>query len=457
MFSFFSPKINRRKSAKQIADEKYFFEFCFQCIGVLITIICVSGLILILKKLLLLSFEIAIPLCVLLFFEVFEKYKFLTKQQMNVPVCRAIYDDIICECFSIHVVVFMSIGLVVLLCRLYMPNKSALEHLVVVVSLLSMLSFVVWLFFSYIVFNLLARYNSFRKVSHIYQKLIDIVSISIFFKAFIQLCFSKNMIEWSFREGDPSIQLIGISIIFWKFGNIYTKLFGLCICAGLISLFVLLITKTIALYRNIRTFNWKSLFEDYIEIEPKLELELESEISRLNTSYFKTVEEEFQLQKFIKQSFPANNICYFEFVNYKSPEYFKLVKLRSKVLREPLGLEFTEEQLEEEKDDLHLAGFLDGEIVSCLLMRKVSDEQIRFKLVAVSPDHQGKRLGQALMLFAEDESSRLGYKEVVLLARESAIPFYAKLGYEQYGESEVQIGIRHIWMKKSLKLYNEAY
>ena len=126
-------------------------------------------------------------------------------------------------------------------------------------------------------------------------------------------------------------------------------------------------------------------------------------------------------------------------------------------MREPLGLEFTEEQLEEEKDDLHLAGFLDGEIVSCLLMRKVSDEQIRFKLVAVSPDHQGKRLGQALMLFAEDESSRLGYKEVVLLARESAIPFYAKLGYEQYGESEVQIGLAHIWMKKSLEKESTSF
>ena len=47
----------------------------------------------------------------------------------------------------------------------------------------------------------------------------------------------------------------------------------------------------------------------------------------------------------------------FKEIAYKSPEWTNAVKLREKILREPLGSFFTDQELEEEKN--HCAGIID--------------------------------------------------------------------------------------------------
>src|SRR5579863_8025605 len=48
----------------------------------------------------------------------------------------------------------------------------------------------------------------------------------------------------------------------------------------------------------------------------------------------------------------------FKILDFASPAYRKAVALREKILREPLGLCFTPEELALEKDHVHIAGFL---------------------------------------------------------------------------------------------------
>ena len=44
-------------------------------------------------------------------------------------------------------------------------------------------------------------------------------------------------------------------------------------------------------------------------------------------------------------------------IDFGSPEYQQMVKLRDTVLRKPLGLTFTQEDLESEKDNILIAAF----------------------------------------------------------------------------------------------------
>ena len=55
----------------------------------------------------------------------------------------------------------------------------------------------------------------------------------------------------------------------------------------------------------------------------------------------------------------------------------------------------------------------------------------------------------------EEESIRRGYSRVYLHAREVAIEFYRKLGYEVFGEGFVEVGIPHRHMQKFISKTDE--
>jgi GNAT superfamily N-acetyltransferase len=63
---------------------------------------------------------------------------------------------------------------------------------------------------------------------------------------------------------------------------------------------------------------------------------------------------------------------------------------------------------------------------------------------------QGKGIGRALMIFAENIARDQGYKRLCMHARRSAIGFYEKLGYAVSGDEFVEVTIPHFTMEKSL-------
>ncbi len=136
-------------------------------------------------------------------------------------------------------------------------------------------------------------------------------------------------------------------------------------------------------------------------------------------------------------------------VRHGSPEYEAVVDLRRRVLRLPLGLDFTAEELEAESEQLHVGVFADGTVVACAGL-VILGEKAKIRQVAVEPHHHGHGLGTFVMEWAEMEARQLGTREIVLHARTAVVPFYQRLGYTIEGEPFTEIGIAHWRMKKTL-------
>lgn len=139
-------------------------------------------------------------------------------------------------------------------------------------------------------------------------------------------------------------------------------------------------------------------------------------------------------------------ICLIEFA---SPEYDESVALRYEVLRKPLGLQFSVEQLSAEWSDMHLAAFdQQGRIEGILLLTPIDEQTLKMRQVAVSPSRQGKGVGQEMVAYAEELARSKGFSLISLHARETAVPFYLKLSYDVVGERFEEVGIPHFKMVK---------
>ncbi len=137
-------------------------------------------------------------------------------------------------------------------------------------------------------------------------------------------------------------------------------------------------------------------------------------------------------------------------IEHGSSEYGEVVQLRRKVLRLPLGLDFTEAQLAAEMADYHLAAY-DGEtLVGCLLLTDRGDSVVQMRQVAVEPSRQGQGIGALLVQESEQKARSLKYARMILHARDTAVPFYLKLGYAAVGDPFIEVNIPHQGMERTL-------
>jgi ribosomal protein S18 acetylase RimI-like enzyme len=141
-------------------------------------------------------------------------------------------------------------------------------------------------------------------------------------------------------------------------------------------------------------------------------------------------------------------------IPFGSTEHALTIRLRSKVLREPLGLEFSPEQLAAESGSFHLGAFSGAgsgnELRGCLVLAPRSERVLQMRQVAVDPEFQGSGIGRQLVGEAEAFARARGFAEMMLHARETAVPFYRRLGYAEVGEPFVEIGLPHREMRKPL-------
>ena len=127
-----------------------------------------------------------------------------------------------------------------------------------------------------------------------------------------------------------------------------------------------------------------------------------------------------------------------------------MVNLRDEILRRPLGLCFTKEDLEKEKDDILIAAFDDDVILGCCLLSQTCADTVRLRQMAVKNNLQGKGIGQAIMNFAETLARDKGYKKLTMHARDTAIGFYERCGYKIEGEQFMEVSVPHHVMEKRL-------
>lgn len=136
---------------------------------------------------------------------------------------------------------------------------------------------------------------------------------------------------------------------------------------------------------------------------------------------------------------------------FGSPEYALTVALRHEVLRLPLKLAFTVDQLTSESGSHHLAALdEEGHILGCLMLTPREDSEIQMRQVAVRPDLQGTGLGRKLVDEAERKATELGFTRMMLHARDVAVGFYERLDYRHQGPPFLEVGITHQCMVKLL-------
>jgi predicted GNAT family N-acyltransferase len=137
-------------------------------------------------------------------------------------------------------------------------------------------------------------------------------------------------------------------------------------------------------------------------------------------------------------------------IDHGTPEYQQMVELRYHILRKPLGLDFSEADLEQEKQDVLMGCFDDDKLEGCCLLTPVGKNALRLRQMAVGMGLQGKGIGRVLMNFAENIARDMGNEKILMHARHSAVGFYEKLGYKICSDEFEEVSIPHYVMEKEL-------
>jgi predicted GNAT family N-acyltransferase len=141
----------------------------------------------------------------------------------------------------------------------------------------------------------------------------------------------------------------------------------------------------------------------------------------------------------------------FKVIEHNSKEYWDTVHLRELVLRLPLGMRFSAEELELENDTYHIAAYDENKkIVGAVMLVPLSSTKLKMRQVVITEDWQGRGIGKELIEFAETFARSKGYEIIEANARQTALGFYEKLDYHKQGKEFMEVGIAHMKVEKKL-------
>lgn len=133
-------------------------------------------------------------------------------------------------------------------------------------------------------------------------------------------------------------------------------------------------------------------------------------------------------------------------------EFSQYYHLRWQVLRKPWQQVLGSEQDEQERCAIHRM-IIDEEanVLAVGRLEKSTSQQGQIRYMAVAEKARGQGLGQQIIRELESQASKLGMTEICLNARDKAIGFYQKLGYEDQGYSHTLFDdVKHYRMIKKL-------
>lgn len=137
-------------------------------------------------------------------------------------------------------------------------------------------------------------------------------------------------------------------------------------------------------------------------------------------------------------------------ITYGSPEYHQMVELRNEILRKPLGLVFSEDDLQRDLHDILIAAFDEDIMLACCILTEQDPETCKLRQMAVQKNLQGKGVGASIIHFAENVARDRGYRKIIMHARSTVVGFYEKLGYSTFGDPFEEVTIPHFSMQKTL-------
>ena len=133
-------------------------------------------------------------------------------------------------------------------------------------------------------------------------------------------------------------------------------------------------------------------------------------------------------------------------------ELEKYYHLRYEILRKRWGQEETTTRDEYENESLHIMAIDEnGNAIATGRLQFNKNNEAQVRSMAVIDEQQKTGLGSELLQYLENEAKKRNYTRIVLDARDNAVDFYIKNGYEVEGDSYVLFGvIPHFKMSKSL-------
>ena len=124
--------------------------------------------------------------------------------------------------------------------------------------------------------------------------------------------------------------------------------------------------------------------------------------------------------------------------------------LRYLILRAPWGQPEGSEQTADEAQHLHFAFFNEqNNVMGVGRLDQINAQTAQIRFMAVDAPQQSKGIGKSLIHYMETEAKQKGIQQIILHAREVALPFYQKLGYQLDGPSHLLFDeIQHFLMHK---------
>lgn len=137
----------------------------------------------------------------------------------------------------------------------------------------------------------------------------------------------------------------------------------------------------------------------------------------------------------MKETTDKDGIAFRE-IPYGSDLYEQSKIFREEILRRPLGLHLSADDIKGEESQFHFAAIKEPlDVVGTVLLKPLQNNNIKLRQMAVSPLVQGKSLGKRLVLLAEEFATKNGFRFIEMTARISAQGFYEKLGYRTAGDT----------------------
>jgi len=131
--------------------------------------------------------------------------------------------------------------------------------------------------------------------------------------------------------------------------------------------------------------------------------------------------------------------------------YAQALRLREAILRQPLGLTVSREELFDDAMRQHFCAVSYGAVVGTVSLRPLDETTLHLKQMAVAEARRRERIGARLLAHAEGWAAEAGFRLMVLHARIGAEGFYVRLGYTQEGEPFEENTIPHVRMVKWLR------
>lgn len=115
-----------------------------------------------------------------------------------------------------------------------------------------------------------------------------------------------------------------------------------------------------------------------------------------------------------------------------------------------MGLDIHNDDLAAETEQIIFVFEEEGKVLGCVLLQQYDATTFKLRQMAVDGAMQGKGIGAELVNAADLYAVQVGKHKMILHARDVAIPFYQKLGYETVGPEFLEVGIPHHKMEKIL-------